>query len=77
MERYNEVVAHLQQENEELVDIVSRLEERLRAAGKSHEILQRKKVILQQLLETASVKTGDDLIQHSKLIFELDKDTTV
>lgn len=77
MERYNEVVAHLQQENEELVDIVSRLEERLTAAGKSHEILQRKKVILQQLLETASVKTGDDLIQHSKLIFELDKDTTV
>ena len=77
MERYNEVVSHLQQENEELMEIVSRLEERLTAAGKSHEILQRKKVILQQLLETVSAKTGKDLVQQSKLIFELDKDTAV
>ena len=77
MERYNEVVSHLQQENEELMEIVSRLEERLTAAGKSHEILQRKKVILQQLLETVSAKTGEDLVQQSKLIFELDKDTAV
>ena len=77
MERYNEVVSHLQQENEELMEIVSRLEERLTAAGKSHEILQRKKVILQQLLETVSAKTGEDLVQQSKLIFELDKDAVV
>jgi hypothetical protein len=77
MERYNEVVSHLQQENTDLMEIVSRLEERLTAAGKSHEILQRKKVILQQLLETVSVKTGEDLVQQSKMIFEFDKDTAI
>lgn len=77
MERYNEVVSHLQQENTDLNEVVARLEKRLTMAGKSHEILQRKKVILQQLLETVSGKTGEDLLQQSKLIFELDKDTAI
>ena len=77
MERYSEVVSHLQRENDDLMEVVERLEERLSVAGKSHEILQRKKVILQQLLETVSVKNGEDLIQQSKLIFELDKDTAI
>ena len=77
IQRYDEVVTHLQQENTDLMEIVTRLEERLTAAGKSHEILQRKKIILQQLLETVSAKTGQDLVQQSKLIFELDKDTAI
>lgn len=59
------------------MDVVSRLEERLTTVGKSREMLQRKKIILQQLLETVSLKTGKDLLQQSNLIFELDKDTAI
>lgn len=77
MKKYNHVVSRLQQENTDLMDIVSKLEQRLSAAGKSHEKLQRKKAILLQLLEKVGKNSGEDLIQQSNVIFELDKDTPV
>ena len=77
MEIYNHVVSHLQKENMDLMEIVSQLEERLDEAGKSHEMLQRKKIILQQLLEKVGENTGENFVEKSNLIFELDKDVAL
>ena len=77
LEGYSKVVYDLKKENGDLMEIVAKLEKRLATAAKSQELLQRKKAILQETLEKVGETSGQDLIEQTNLIFELDKDLAV
>ena len=59
--------------------MISKLEGNLKAAGRTEEKLQRKKFLLQKLVDQLSSGhvDGKETIEQSYLVVELDKDVSV
>ena len=71
------VIHRLYGENTDLTKQNQNLEGKLKSAARSQETLQRKKVLLQKLVEKLSSHMGKDAIQQSYLVFELDKGVSI
>ncbi|XP_068737353.1 golgin subfamily A member 4-like [Montipora capricornis] len=71
------VIHRLYGENTDLAKQNQNLEGKLKSAAHSQETLQRKKVLLQKLVEKLSSHMGKDAIQQSYLVFELDKGVSI
>ena len=57
--------------------MILKLEGKLRTAARTEEKLQRKKTLLQKLVEQLSGKVEIGALQQSYLVVELDKDVAV
>lgn len=68
------IIHRLYNENSELNKTVSSMDDKLKHAARSQEKLQRKKVLLQRLVDKLSSHLGKDVLQQSYLVLELDKD---
>lgn len=71
------IINRLYGENTDLTKQNLNLEGKLKSASRSQEKLQRKKVLLQKLVDKLSGHTGKDAVHQSYLVFELDKDVSI
>ena len=72
------IIHRLYGENTDLTQQNVNLEGKLKSASRSQEKLQRKKVLLQKLVDKlGGGHIGKDALQQSYLVFELDKDVSI
>ena len=71
------IIHRLYGENTDLSKQNVNLEGKLKSASRSQEKLQRKKALLQKLVDKLSGHIGKDALQQSYLVFELDKDISL
>ena len=71
------IIHRLYGENTDLTKQNLNLEGKLKSASRSQEKLQRKKILLQKLVDKVSGHIGKDALQQSYLLLELDKDVSI
>lgn len=71
------IIHRLYAENSELNKFVHQLEGKLKTAARSTEKLNRKRALLQKLVEKLSGQVGKDQLKQAYLVLELDKDVPI
>lgn len=71
------IIHRLYGENTDLTKENLSLEGKLQSASRSQDKLQRRKVLLQKLVDKLSGHIGKDVLQQSYLVLELDKDVSL
>ena len=71
------IIHRLYGENADLTKENLNLEGKLKSASRSQEKLQRKKMLLQKLVDKLSGHIESDLLKQSYLVLELDKDVSL
>jgi len=71
------IIHRLYGENTDLTKENLSLEGKLKSASRSQDKLQRRKVLLQKLVDKLSGHIGKDVLQQSYLVLELDKDVSL
>lgn len=71
------IIHRLYGENTDLTKENLNLEGKLKSASRSQEKLQRKKILLQKLVDKLSGHIEKDVLKQSYLVLELDKDVSL
>ena len=71
------IIHRLYGENTDLTKENLNLEGKLKSASRSQDKLQRKKILLQKLVDKLSGHMGKDALRQSYLVLELDKDVSL
>lgn len=71
------IIHRLYGENTDLSKENLNLEGKLKSASRSQDKLQRKKIILQKLVDKLSGHIGKEALKQSYLVLELDKDVSL
>ena len=71
------IIHRLYGENSDLTKENLSLEGKLKSASRSQDKLQRRKVLLQKLVDKLSGHIGKDVLQQSYLVLELDKEVSL
>lgn len=71
------IIHRLYGENSDLNKLVLKMEGKLKSASRSTEKLQRKRALLQKLVEKLSGHVGKEQLRQAYLVLELDRDIAI